>query len=304
MLNTPLLEERRDVAVADNAPVAHMLDEAAALLEQQRANPYRVDAYRRAARQVEQLREGLPGLFERGGREALDALPAIGPGIAAAIAEFLETGQWRQLQRLRGEHDPMALLRSVPGIGISLSHRIHDELHVDTLEALEAAAADGRLQSLRGVGARRASAIQAVLGRLLARRRPRRAVAGIAPDAAQPPVGLLLEIDRDYRSQAREGRLPLIAPRRFNPQGLAWLPVWHASRGGWHFTALYSNSARAHEFGREHDWVVIYFHADDLVERQHTVVTEIRGSLAGRRVVRGREAQCRDWYETQAGGGR
>ena len=58
-----------------------------------------------------------------------------------------------------------------------------------------------------------------------------------------------------------------------------------------------ANTARAHALGRERDWVVLYFHDDDMTERQCTVVTESRGSLVGRRVVRGRERECRDWYE-------
>jgi hypothetical protein len=44
------------------------------------------------------------------------------------------------------------------------------------------------------------------------------------------------------------------------------------------------------------DWVVIYFYDGDHVERQRTVVTETRGSLVGRRVVRGREEECREYY--------
>jgi hypothetical protein len=59
-----------------------------------------------------------------------------------------------------------------------------------------------------------------------------------------------------------------------------------------------SNTARAHQLGRVRDWVVLYFHDDDHVERQRTVVTESRGPLAGRRVVRGREAECRRHYES------
>ena len=47
-----------------------------------------------------------------------------------------------------------------------------------------------------------------------------------------------------------------------------WLPVLHTERGAWHFTALFSNTARAHELGRTRDWVVVYFRADH----------EIRGS--------------------------
>jgi hypothetical protein len=70
----------------------------------------------------------------------------------------------------------------------------------------------------------------------------------------------------------------------------------HARRENWHFTALYSNTARAHELGRTRDWVVVYFYDDEHAEGQHTVVTEARGALAGKRVVRGREAECRAFY--------
>ena len=56
-------------------------------------------------------------------------------------------------------------------------------------------------------------------------------------------------------------KLATIAPRRFNPTGESWLPVLHTSRGDWHVTALYSNTARAHELGRTRDWVVLYLAA-------------------------------------------
>jgi putative hydrolase len=133
-----------------------------------------------------------------------------------------------------------------------------------------------------------------------ARPLPTAAAAGaVTPElAAQegPPVETLLEVDREYRDGAEAGRLPTIAPRRFNPEGKAWLPVLHAKHGDWHFTALFSNTARAHELGRVHDWVVIYAEDRDHHERQYTVVTPPGGPLAGRRVVRGREAECRAWY--------
>ena len=88
----------------------------------------------------------------------------------------------------------------------------------------------------------------------------------------------------------------MMVPRRFNPSGTAWLPILHAERGGWSFTALFSNTARAHALGRTNDWVVIFCERDG-VERQCTVVTEITGPLRGRRVVRGREQDCRQHYE-------
>ena len=112
---------------------------------------------------------------------------------------------------------------------------------------------------------------------------------------------MLLDVDREYRARAQAGELPTLSPRRFNPGGQAWLPVLHTQRGDWHFTALFSNTARAHELHREHDWVVLFFHDGDQVQRQHTAVTETRGPLAGRRVVRGLEPACERWY-ARAGG--
>ena len=111
-----------------------------------------------------------------------------------------------------------------------------------------------------------------------------------------PGVGLLLDIDREYREKARAGELRRIAPRRMNPEGKAWLPVLHTRFGPWHFTALFSNTERAHELHRTFDWVVVYFSDEEGEDGQATVVTERRGALTGRRVVRGREPECARHY--------
>lgn len=276
-----------------NHEIAGRLREAAALLEQQGANPFRVSAYRGAADTVEQLSRDVGEVLEAEGLPGLIALPRIGQGIGRAIREMVTRGRWSLLERLRGTLDPEKLFQSIPGIGPELAHRIHDTLEVDSLEALEVAAHDGRLEGVEGVGRRRAAAIRAALDSMLGRRlRSRR-----GPDSG-PGVDLLLEVDREYRQKAEAGKLPTIAPRRFNPAGEAWLPIYHSDRDGWHFTALYSNTARAHELGRTRDWVVIYFYDDHHQEGQQTVVTELRGDLAGCRVVRGREAECRGYYAT------
>ncbi|MGD2073687.1 MAG: helix-hairpin-helix domain-containing protein [Gammaproteobacteria bacterium] len=275
-----------------NALVADRLREAADLLEQQNANPFRVRAYRGAADTIAGLDEDIEQLVERRGVEGLVALPSVGKGIAAAVVEILQTGRWSQVDRLRGVLDAAQLFQAVPGIGPELAQRIHEHLQVDTLEALEAAAHDGRLESVPGVGARRAAGIRAALASMLSRRRVYQAAA-----AGGPPVEKLLAVDAEYRDKAQSGQLPTIAPRRFNPEQTAWLPILHSVRDHWHFTALYSNTARAHELDRTRDWVVIYFYDDHHREGQHTVVTETRGALIGRRVVRGREAECRAYYE-------
>lgn len=110
-----------------------------------------------------------------------------------------------------------------------------------------------------------------------------------------PPIPLLLSLDEEYRRKAAEGTLKLIAPKKFNPDGKAWLPIMSTTREGWRFTVLYSNTQKAHELGKTNDWVVIYFD-DGTGERQCTVVTEYKGISKGKRVVRGREAECAQYY--------
>jgi len=274
-----------------NQPIAEKLREAASILEEQQANPFRVRAYRRAADTIAELDEDLHAIVARAGYDGLRGLPGIGGGIAAALHEMVRTGRWSQLERLRGALDPEKLLQSVPGIGPTLARRIHETLEIDTLAGLELAAHDGRLSSVRGVGARRGAMIRAQLGAMLGRAKGWQRTPG-----GEPAVETLLDVDAEYRRRAAVGGLLQIAPRRFNPTGEAWLPVLHAERGAWYFTALYSNTAQAHTLGRTHDWVVIYFHTDHEPEGQRTVVTEVRGPLAGQRVVRGRENECRAHY--------
>lgn len=121
------------------------------------------------------------------------------------------------------------------------------------------------------------------------------ATVSLEAPAAGPPVAELLEVDREYRRRARRGELKCIAPHRFNPDHLPWLPVLHTVRGPRRYTALFSNTFRAHRLGRTHDWVVLYWSGQD-GEQQATVVTEYAGQLRGRRVVRGREGECLRHY--------
>jgi len=92
----PTLEPQRTT----NARYAERLREAAALLEEQGANAFRVAAYRRAADTLARLPEDVGTLVEREGSEGLEALPGIGRSIAAAIVEMWRTGRWAQLERL------------------------------------------------------------------------------------------------------------------------------------------------------------------------------------------------------------
>jgi putative hydrolase len=271
-----------------NTEAADILRHCAEVLRQQAANPFRINAYVRAAQTLESLQTDARDILRDEGVAGLIKLPAIGRGLAAAIDEIARTGRLAQLDRLRGEATPESLFQTVPGIGPKLAHAIHDELHVDTLEELEVAAHDGRLAAVPGIGTRRAAAVQAGLAALLSRGRVRRRA-----QRTSPSIEVLLDVDREYRQRSAAGELPKIAPKRFNPEEVAWLPILHTNREQWHFTVLFSNTARAHELGRTDDWVVVYFYDDDHREGQNTIVTETKGPMRGERVVRGREAECR-----------
>jgi DNA polymerase (family X) len=268
-----------------NTAIAARLEELAALLETQEASGFRVRAYRRAAETVRALERPVGQILRTDGLAGLERLPTVGTTIARAIRDLVEIGRLPMLDRLRGESDSITVLSSVPGIGRILAERLHHDYGIDTLEDLEAAAHDGRLAAIPLIGAKRLRGVREALSSRLAR--VPRSTAATAP----AEVAELLDVDHEYRRRAAEGSLRTIAPRRFNPRRLAWLPVLHTIRGERHYTALYSNTARAHELGRTHDWVVIYVDGGR-GERQYTVVTARRGALAGKRVVRGREAEC------------
>jgi DNA polymerase (family 10) len=302
-----------DGALRKNQRIAEMLERIAELLEAQDASPFRAAAYHRAAIELRLRREGVRQLFDARGHRGLVELPRIGLSIAATIPEYLESGQMALLRGLEGHAAPEDLFTTLPGIGPALARRLHAELGVETLEDLETAAHDGRLEHVAGFGPRRVQALKALLAERL-RRAPRRrrgtppASPGApssqpqtTPPSLAPSVAGLLALDAQYRDRAARGMLPTIAPRRFNPRREAWLPIWHTELDGWHVTALFSNTPLAHQLGTTRDWVIVYYERDG-VSGQCTIVTERRGPFAGRRVVRGRELECRDAFESSGPG--
>jgi DNA polymerase (family 10) len=272
----------------ENRTIADRLTEYARYLDCRDANPYRARAYRRAAETVLSLDRPLADIVAERGRAGLEELPGIGAHLSYTIDGLVRTGELRTMDSDGGHIDAERLFASLPGIGPMLARQIRDKLGIQTLEELEKAAYEGRLSDVQ-IGPKRLRGIQdALSGRLSRRRLPERI-------RGEPGVAELLAVDRDYRTQAEQGALPTLSPRRFNPNNEPWLPLLQMRRGGWHYRALYSNTALAHRLGRTGDWVVIYFD-DGIVSGQRTVVTETRGDLRGRRVVRGRESECRDHY--------
>lgn len=276
-----------------NTQVARRLDEVADLLAEQGANLFRVQAYQRGAETVRRLARPVDEILAVEGVEGLRKLRGIGDRLAIAIRDIIRIGRLPMLDRLRGEADPQDLLETVPGIGPVHAARLHDELGIDSLEDLEAAAHDGRLSDVAGLGAKLVSGIIDSLATRLGRLRPP------SPRASdEAPVEELLDIDREYRESAAAGHLHNIAPRRFNPDHEAWLPILHTVRKERHYTVLFSNTARAHKLGKTKDWVILYYDGG-AGERQSTVITSQFGVLKGKRIVRGREEECVQHYGLQ-----
>jgi DNA polymerase (family 10) len=135
-----------------NADIAAVFREIADLLELEGANPFRIRAYRNAARTVEELAIDLAGVLAKG--QALPRLPGIGADLAGKIREIVDTGSCATLAQLRRAEPPgLVEFLSLPGLGPKRAKAIHDELGIHTLRQLHRAAKDGRLRHVAGLGA-------------------------------------------------------------------------------------------------------------------------------------------------------
>lgn len=143
-----------------NADIARIFAEIADLLEIQDANPFRVRAYRNAARTVGDVRRDLAQTIGEG--KPLPRLPGIGADLAAKIGEIARTGTTKLLERLHKDLPPAitALLR-IPGLGPKRVRALYRELNVQTLDQLAEAARAGRVRELPGFGAKTEAAILA-----------------------------------------------------------------------------------------------------------------------------------------------
>ncbi len=281
---------------AENRVIAALLNEIAALLAHQGASEFRVEAYEHASEMLGRMMQPIRDVLEQQGLAGLTALPTIGPSIANRIEQYLRLGRIPLLDRLRGEDNAERLFATLPGLGPELSHRIHEDLEIETLPELFAAINDGRLEKVPGIGRKRICTLRECLAQRIRHgksQQPARTADVEAKHAVS--VSELLSVDAEYRRLAAKDKLPKIAPRKFNPGAVAWLPILHTHRGNRHYTALYSNTARAHQLNTTKDWVIIY-RDDHQADGQWTVITSHFGKLHGCRIVRGREDECTKYY--------
>lgn len=136
-----------------NADIAAIFEEIADLLEIEAANPFRIRAYRNAARMIGELSTEAYALLERG--EDLTRIPGVGRDLAAKIEEIIRTGHCSLLDRLHTELPPaVAELLRVPGLGPKRVRHLYHDLDVQTIGQLYGAAHDGRIRALPGFGER------------------------------------------------------------------------------------------------------------------------------------------------------
>jgi DNA polymerase (family X) len=136
----------------ENIQIAKTLEEVADLLEIQGANPFRVRAYRNAARTIGTLGTPVETILKQNGH-ALEELPGIGADLAGKVSKLCRTGELPLLAQLtRKTPESLVAMLRIPGVGPKRAKLIYKKLHVKTLAQLEQAAQAGRLAELRGMG--------------------------------------------------------------------------------------------------------------------------------------------------------
>ena len=138
----------------NNRDIAAAFDEVADLLEFQDANPFRVRAYRNAARRIGDFPEPLENIVNDPDRDVTD-IDGVGKDLAEKIAELVKTRQLAMLDELRSQVPPgvMALMR-IPGLGPKKAATLHKELKIDSLDMLRAACEADEVSKLKGFGAK------------------------------------------------------------------------------------------------------------------------------------------------------
>jgi DNA polymerase (family 10) len=179
-----------------NAEIAAAFDHLADLLEIEGANPFRVRAYRRAARTIEDLPRSAAEMLDAG--EDLTELPGIGADLAGKIAEIIRTKHLAVLDEAKAQL-PAGLVEitNVPGIGPKRARLLFDRLKVRSLADLRKAAEAGKLRGLAGFGVKSEAKLLAEL------KRKREVARRFRLDTAEDFAGPLVEHLRRSRGVQR-----------------------------------------------------------------------------------------------------
>lgn len=175
-LHSAARSKKLDPVPIHNADIAAMFDEMAELLELKEENPFRIRAYRTAARTLREHGQEMADLVARGAD--LTEIQGIGKTLAEKIQEIITTGRLKALESLRAEF-PRGLvdLLRIPGLGPKKVAALHRELGIAGRDQLEQAAREGRVAALKGFGEKtQAQILKALRAQAAEGKRFRRAV--------------------------------------------------------------------------------------------------------------------------------
>jgi DNA polymerase (family 10) len=148
----PRAATRSGEAVISNSELARVFNEIGDMLEILGEVVYKSVAYRRVADVIERYPDDVAALYRRG---TPPKLPGAGPALSQKLAELSETGGLAYHEKLRAQvPDGLLEMLRIPGVGPRTVKLLHGELGIDSVEALRAAAEEGRLRDVKGLSAR------------------------------------------------------------------------------------------------------------------------------------------------------
>src|SRR5574341_307018 len=167
-----------------NRAIAAMFNDIADMLEIKDESPFRITAYRRAARALEAMGEDIAAVTARGPKDLLK-IPGIGKGTAEKIEEFLLRGTCAYYDELLASLPAgITTLMSVPEIGPKTALMLHEKLGIGTIEQLEQAAKGGQIRTLPRMGAKTEENIIRGIA-LIRRTKERRPIGQVLPQAQE-----------------------------------------------------------------------------------------------------------------------
>jgi len=144
-----------------NKILAQMFEKIGDALDFQGENTFKIAAYRKAARVLEDLPEDVEEIYKKKGVEGLIGIPGIGERIAKKIAEFLETGRMRKYDEVMGQvPQELISLLDVQGLGPRTLRLAYEKLGVKNLDDLKRVLDDGSLAALPGMGEKKVENIK------------------------------------------------------------------------------------------------------------------------------------------------
>jgi DNA polymerase (family 10) len=187
------------VADPSNSELAVALDELGDLYELDGAIVHRVVAYRNAAKAIRESPEPVSRMVREG---RVTRLPGVGKTLEEKLATLLDTGSIPAAEKLRAKFPAGVVeMTRLPGLGPKRARRLYDEAGIDSLQALRAAAEQGRIRELKGFGPKAEAALLEALDQQAERPAGTRVLLPAALEAAERILGALRKVPAVARAE-------------------------------------------------------------------------------------------------------